>query len=105
MNTTTRAVTGRRLRAALLVTAAVPATVATAAAALRASHLKLRADRHRIELMPQPRRSCPDCRGDGGWWVDGPLPEMEACGCWTDRPTWRLPLLPVRAPWKDEPPF
>ncbi|MFB8166048.1 hypothetical protein [Streptomyces rubiginosohelvolus] len=96
--------TGRRLRTVLLLAAAVPLAAATATAALKAGHLKLYADRHRIELQPQPRRSCPDCRGDGGWWVDGANPEMEACGCWANRPTWCLSLLPVPA-WPDEPPF
>ncbi|MET8291998.1 hypothetical protein ACGFWD_43170 [Streptomyces sp. NPDC048448] len=70
-----------------------------------AGDLALYADRHRIELAPRPRRSCSDCRGAGGWWTRGPFPEMEACGCWTDRRTLRLPLLPVRAAWPDEPPF
>ncbi|MFF6888656.1 hypothetical protein ACFY9F_36395 [Streptomyces sp. NPDC012421] len=96
--------TARRLHAVLLLAAAVPLATATAAVALRASHLKLYADRHRIELTPQPRRSCPDCRGDGGWWVDGANPEMEACGCWSDRRGLYLPLLPRPAGW-DEPPF
>ncbi|GGP84100.1 hypothetical protein ACWDY7_32200 [Streptomyces calvus] len=96
--------TTRRLRVALLLATAVPLTAATAAAALRAGHLKFYVDRHRIELTPQPRRSCPDCRGDGGWWVDGANPEMGACGCWANRPTWRIRLLPVPA-WPDEPSF
>lgn len=95
--------TARHLRGALLLAAAVPLAAATAAAALRAGHLKLYADRHRIELKPQPRRSCPDCRGEGGWWTGGAFPEMEACGCWADRPELRVRLLPVPA-W-DEPPF
>ncbi|MER6441299.1 hypothetical protein ABT275_33680 [Streptomyces sp. NPDC001185] len=68
-------------------------------------HLTLHADRYRIELKPRPRRSCPDCRGAGGWWVDGTNPEMEACGCWSDRRALRVPLLPIRAGWPDEPPF
>ncbi|MBK3521962.1 hypothetical protein JHN54_09885 [Streptomyces sp. MBT70] len=90
-----------------MLAAAVPLAAVTAAAALRASHLKLYADRHRIELMPQPRRSCPDCRGAGGWWVGDANPEMEACGCWSDRRTLRIPLRPARRvePWPDEPPF
>jgi hypothetical protein len=97
-------VTAHRLRAALLFTA-VPLAAATVAAALRVSHLKLYADRHRIELTPRPRRSCPDCRGAGGWWAGGANPEMEACGCWSDRRELRVRLLPVAA-WPDnEPPF
>ncbi|WP_236246884.1 hypothetical protein [Streptomyces sp. CC210A] len=92
------------LRTTLLLAAAVPLAVATAAAALKAGHLALHADRHRIELTPLPRPSCPDCRGEGGWWVDGTDPEMEACGCRANRPNWRIRLLPVPA-WPDEPPF
>lgn len=94
----------RHLRGALLVAAAVPLAAATAAAALRAGHWRLYADRHRIELKPQPRRSCPDCRGTGGWWIGGANPEMETCGCWANRPELRVRLLPVPA-WPDEPPF
>lgn len=97
--------TGCRLRAALLIAAAVPLAAATAAAALKAGYWRLYADRHRIELTPQPRRSCPDCRGAGGWWVGGANPEMEACGCWSNRRELRIRLLPVRDPWPDEPPF
>ncbi|MCZ0983776.1 hypothetical protein O1L60_44225 [Streptomyces diastatochromogenes] len=96
--------TGRRLRAALLL-AAVPAAAAGAVAvAVKTGGWRLHADRHRIELTPQPRRSCPDCQGDGGWWVDGPFPEMEACGCWSERRELRVRLLPIPA-WPDEPPF
>uniref|UniRef100_UPI002F912B20 hypothetical protein n=1 Tax=Streptomyces longwoodensis TaxID=68231 RepID=UPI002F912B20 len=95
--------TARHLRGALLLAAVVPLAAATAAAALKARHLKLYADRHRIELRPQPRRSCPDCRGEGGWWVGGAFPEMEACGCWSDRRELRIRLLPIPA-W-NEPPF
>ncbi|MCT9094199.1 hypothetical protein N4G70_35970 [Streptomyces sp. ASQP_92] len=70
---------------------------------LEAGHRRLYADRHRIELKPRPRRSCPDCRGAGGWWTSGPFLEMEACGCWSERRELRVRLLPVAA-W-DEPPF
>lgn len=97
--------TARHRRAALLLAAAVSLAAVMAAAVLRDGHWRLYADRHHVELTPQPHRSCPDCRGDGGWWVDGANPEMEACGCWTDRPSLRLPLWPVRAAWPDEPPF
>ena len=94
--------TGCRLRAALLLAAAVPFA---AVSVLKAGHWRLYADRHRIELTPRPRRSCPDCRGAGGWWVGGVNPEMEACGCWSDRRELRVRLLPVPA-WPDnEPPF
>ncbi|WP_431983115.1 hypothetical protein [Streptomyces qinglanensis] len=96
--------TARRLRAALLLAATVPLTAATAAAALRAGHWRLYADLHRIELTPRPRRSCPDCRGEGGWWVGGANPGMEACGCWANRRELRVRLLPAPA-WPDEPPF
>ncbi|MEU4655080.1 hypothetical protein AB0G32_14270 [Streptomyces sp. NPDC023723] len=94
-----------RARTALLVVAAaVPVTLAAAAAVLKAGHWDLHADRHRIHLTPVARRSCPDCRGAGGWWVGGPYPEMEACGCWSDRHELRIRLLPVPAR-PDEPPF
>ncbi|MCZ1012675.1 hypothetical protein [Streptomyces lydicus] len=95
--------TARRLPAALLL-AALPVAVATATAVLKAGHWRLYADRHRIELKPQPRRSCPDCRGDGGWWVGGANPEMEACSCWAYRRELCIRLLPFPA-WPDEPPF
>ncbi|GAA2733403.1 hypothetical protein [Streptomyces nogalater] len=99
--------TTRHLRAALMLAAAVPLAAARAAAMLKAGHWRLYADRHRIELMPRPRRSCPDCRGAGGWWGGGANPEMEACGCWAGRRTLRITLLPERStdPWPDEPPF
>jgi hypothetical protein len=93
-----------RTRKAVLLAVAVPASVGTAAAVLKAGRWQLHADRHRIELTPRPRRSCPDCRGAGGWWVDGANPEMEACGCWSDRRELRIRLLPVPAR-PDEPPF
>ncbi|WP_186784539.1 hypothetical protein [Streptomyces sp. CBG33] len=96
--------TTRHPRAALLLAAAVPLAPATAAVALKAGHWRLNADRHHIELKPQPRRSCPDCRGTGGWWVDGADPEMEACSCWANRRELRVRLLPVPA-WPDGPPF
>ncbi|MFI1839486.1 hypothetical protein [Streptomyces olivaceoviridis] len=97
--------TGCRLRAALLLAAAVPLAAATAVAVLKAGHWRLYADRHRIELTPRPRRSCPDCGGAGGWWVGGANPEMEACGCWSDRRELRVRLLPVPARPDNEPPF
>ena len=93
-----------RVRTAVLVAAAVPVMVAAAAAVLEAGRWRLYADRHRIELTPRPRRSCPDCRGAGGWWVDGANPEMEACGCWATRRELRIRFQPVAA-WPDEPPF
>ncbi|MFE7046389.1 hypothetical protein ACFU9X_45610 [Streptomyces atratus] len=95
--------TARHLRAALLLAAAVPLTAATAAAVLKAGHLTLYADRHRIEITARPRPNCPRCHGEGGWWTGGAFPEMEACGCWADRRELRLRLLPIPA-W-DEPPF
>ncbi|MBV1957250.1 hypothetical protein KUG12_23385 [Streptomyces sp. BV333] len=96
--------TTRLPRAALWVAAAVLIAAATAAVALKAGHWRLYADRHRIELKPRPRRSCPDCRGAGGWWVDGANPEMEACSCWSERRELRIRLRAVPA-WPDEPPF
>ncbi|MGW3658121.1 hypothetical protein ACWD6R_21620 [Streptomyces sp. NPDC005151] len=98
--------TAPRLCAVLLL-AVAPTVAAATAAVLKAGHLTLHADRHRIELVPGPHCSCPGCRGAGGWWASGPFPEMEACGCWSDRRTLCLPLLPARAAdsWPDEPPF
>ncbi|MFL9658735.1 hypothetical protein ACJ7VE_34070 [Streptomyces sp. PB17] len=92
--------TARPLRGALLLAVAVPLAAATAAAALRASHLKVYADRHRIEITARPR---PRCHGEGSWWTGGTFPEMEACGGWSDRRELRIRLLPVPA-W-NEPPF
>lgn len=89
-----------RARTAVLLAAAVGAAVLT----LKAGRWRLYADRHRFELTPRPRRSCPDCRGAGGWWVGGANPEMEACGCWSNRRELRVRLLPV-PPWPDEPLF
>ncbi|MFI6967246.1 hypothetical protein [Streptomyces sp. NPDC050255] len=98
-------VTARHVRGALLLAAAVPLAAATAAAVLKAGHWLLYDDRHRIEIKPQPRSSCPDCRGAGGWWVGGANPEMEACGCCSERSELRVRLWLVPA-WPDnEPPF
>lgn len=96
--------TARHLRAALLLAAAVPVTAVTAAAVLKASHLNLYADRHRIEVTARPRPGCPHCHGAGGRWTGGPFPEMEACGCWSNRRELHIRLLPVPA-WRDDPPF
>lgn len=93
-----------RARTAVLVAAAVPVAVAAAAAVLKAGHWELYADRHRIHLTPVARRSCSDCRGAGGWWTGGANPEMEACGCWSNRRELRIRLLPLPAT-ADEPPF
>ncbi len=93
------------MRARTAVLAVAVAVPVMAAAVLKVGHWRLYADRHRIELTPQPRRSCPDCRGAGGWWTGGANPEMEACGCWATRRELRIRLLPVRDPWPDEPPF
>ncbi|MFD8731984.1 hypothetical protein [Streptomyces sp. NPDC059611] len=93
----------RTLPRSLIAAAAVPVALAAAAAVLKADRWQLYADRHHIHLTPVARRSCPDCRGAGGWWADGPFPEMEACGCWSERREIRIRLLPVPA-W-DEPPF
>ncbi|MGW5930588.1 hypothetical protein ACWF2L_30820 [Streptomyces anulatus] len=93
-----------RSRTALLVAAAVPVTLAAAAVILKANCWRLYADRHRIHLTPAARRSCPDCRGAGGWWTGGPFPEMEACGCWSERPELHIRLLPI-PDRSDGPPF
>lgn len=95
--------TACHLRGALLLATVVPFAAATAAAALKAGCWELTATRHEARLSPKPRPRCPDCRGEGGWWVNGPNPEMEACGCWSDRREIRIRLLPV--PGWDEPPF
>jgi len=92
-----------RARTTLLLAAAGTAAAVTAVAAFKACHLKVYADRHRIEITPRPRPNCPHCHGDGGWWTGGAFPEMEACGCWSDRREIRIRLLPV--PGWDEPPF
>ncbi|WP_314416158.1 hypothetical protein [Streptomyces sp. DSM 40484] len=93
-----------RARTAALLVAAVPVTVAAAIVVLKAGCWQLYADRHRIHVTPVARRSCPNCRGAGGRWTGGPFPEMEACGCWSDRPELRIPLLPIPAR-PDEPPL
>ncbi|WP_244190031.1 hypothetical protein [Streptomyces hygroscopicus] len=81
------------------------AAAADVAVAVKLGHWLLHVDPHCIKLAPLPRRR--QCRGAGGWWTSGPFPEMEACRCWADRRTLRLPLRPVRAtdPWPDEPLF
>lgn len=94
-----------RARTAVLVAAVVPVTVAVVAVALKAGHWELYADRHRIHLAPVARRSCPDCRGAGGWWVGGVNPEMEPCGCWAERRELTLRLLPRPTVPYDEPPY
>ncbi|MFG6300038.1 MULTISPECIES: hypothetical protein [Streptomyces] len=93
----------RRLRVALLLATAVPLAAVTATAALRAGRLKVYADRHRIRITARPRLGCPRCHGEGGWWAGGAFPEMETCGCWSDRRELRIRLLPIPA-W-NEPPF
>ncbi|WP_331759939.1 hypothetical protein OG422_31260 (plasmid) [Streptomyces sp. NBC_01525] len=70
---------------------------------LKANHLKVYADRHRIKITALPLPTCPDCHGEGGCWIAGAFPEMEACGCWADRRELHVRLLPLTA-W-DEPPF
>ncbi|MFE7854421.1 hypothetical protein [Streptomyces sp. NPDC057403] len=93
-----------RVRTALLLAAAAPLTVTAAAIALKAGAWELTANRHAIRLSPRPCPNCPACRGEGGWWSEGLYPGGEMCWCW-DRPTRTFRLLPVRAPWPDEPPF
>ncbi|MEU0216825.1 hypothetical protein ABZ281_17645 [Streptomyces sp. NPDC006265] len=91
-----------RTRTALLL-AAAPVAAAAAAVALEAGSWELTVSRHAVQVSPKPRKGCPDCRGEGGWWSPGPYPGGELCWCW-DRPSWRLRLLP-RPPFPDEPPF
>lgn len=87
----------------LIAAAGVPLVLAAAAKVLKAGRRELLADRHRIEITARPRPGCPHCHGEGGWWTGGAFPEMEACGCWSDRREFRVRLLPV--PACDEPPF
>ncbi|MEV5011784.1 hypothetical protein ACIQFZ_38675 [Streptomyces sp. NPDC093064] len=86
------------------VAAAVPVTAAVAAAALKVGRWSLHINRYRLRVTPVPARSYRDCHGTGGWWTNGPHPEMEACGCWADRRHLRILLLPL-PPAADEPPF
>ncbi|MEU6071418.1 hypothetical protein ABZ864_45020 [Streptomyces sp. NPDC047082] len=93
--------TARRLHAAALLLTAVPLATAVT---LKAGAWELTVSRHAIRLSPRPRPGCRDCRGEGGWWSEGPYPGGEMCWCW-DRPIRTLRLLPIRDPWPDEPPF
>ncbi|MFF4771062.1 hypothetical protein ACFY1V_31595 [Streptomyces sp. NPDC001255] len=78
--------------------------VLTAALAIPAAVLvrtagpwRLMASRHGIWITPEARPSCPRCHGAGGWWDGDPSqPDMEACGCWADRRSLRIRLLPYR---------
>ncbi|MGW3491371.1 hypothetical protein [Streptomyces sp. NPDC001054] len=78
----------------------------TAAAALlvhAAGPWHVYASRHGIWVTPEPRRSCPRCHGAGGWWDGDPSrSDMEQCGCWADRRSLHVRLLPYR---KDDAPF
>lgn len=80
---------------------------AVAAVILKTGRWQVEIDRHHIAVTPRPRRHCTTCRGAGGVWISGPFPEMEACGCWSDRRHLRIPLRrgPAVAPWPDEPPL
>ncbi|WP_234335873.1 hypothetical protein [Streptomyces sp. NRRL S-1022] len=71
-----------RARTTLLLLAAAAQVVATAGAvALKASGWELTANRHEIRLSSRPRPRCPDCKGEGGWWSEGPYPGGELCWC------------------------
>jgi hypothetical protein len=94
-----------RARTALLLAAAVPLTVTAAAIALKAGHWQMTYSRHGIWLEPRPRPHCPDCHGAGGWWTNGPNPDMEACWCWAEQRELVLRLLPRSTVPYDEPPF
>ncbi|MFF4534097.1 hypothetical protein ACFY1P_33110 [Streptomyces sp. NPDC001407] len=92
-----------RARTPLLLAAALLVAATTAAAALKAGAMELTLSRHAIRFSPRPRRNCPDCHGEGGWWSEGLYPGGELCWCW-DRPVRTLQLLPFpNRP--DEPPF
>ncbi|MFI7301357.1 hypothetical protein [Streptomyces sp. NPDC050121] len=93
-----------RARTALLLAAALPITATAAAVTLKAGHWRLTCSRHGIWLEPEPRPRCADCHGAGGWWTNGPYPDMEACWCWSDRRELHIRLRP-RPPIPDEPPF
>lgn len=55
-----------------------------------------------LYVATRPRRNCPDCRGEGGWWDATPFgPEPVPCRC-IGR-TRRIPLRPQRL--DAEPPF
>ncbi|MFI5726916.1 hypothetical protein [Streptomyces cyaneofuscatus] len=86
-----------------MAAAAVPLALAAAAIVLKAGHWRLHADWHRIHLTPVAAAPALTA-GARGWWVDRPFPEMEACGCWSERRELRIRLLPVPAR-PDEPPF
>lgn len=94
-----------RARTALLLAAALPLTVTAAAIALKGGHWRMTCSRYGIWLEPCPRPDCPDCHGAGGWWTNGPYPDMEACWCWAERRELVLRLLPRRTVPYDEPPF
>ncbi|MFG2437949.1 hypothetical protein [Streptomyces sp. NPDC048508] len=92
------------MRGIILTAAVVPAVTAVF---LKAGRWQMHADRHHITVTPRPCRCCTRCRGAGGFWTNGPFPEMEACDCWSDRRDLRIPLRrgPVADPWPDEPPI
>ncbi|SFD74394.1 hypothetical protein [Streptomyces aidingensis] len=91
-----------RSRTVLLLAAVVPVGAVAAAVALKAGSWQLSVSRYAIRLSPTPRRTCPDCKGEGGWWSEGPYPDGEMCWCW-DRTQHTLRLRPL--PAYDEIPF
>ncbi|MER7983369.1 hypothetical protein [Streptomyces sp. NPDC095817] len=86
----------RRILAAVVV--ASPVLVA---ACLRVGHWQVDVDRTHITVTPRPRRHCSFCRGAGGCWMGGPFPEMEACGCWSDRRHLRIRIGAAPDPWPE----
>ncbi|MFD6823322.1 hypothetical protein ACFWC5_23510 [Streptomyces sp. NPDC060085] len=91
------------MRGIMLAAAVVPAVTA----APIAGHWQMHADQHHITVTPRPQRCCATCHGASGVWISGRFPEMEACGCWSDRRHLRIPLRrgPAADPLPEEPPF
>ncbi|MFD5820234.1 hypothetical protein [Streptomyces sp. NPDC127038] len=92
------------MRGTLLAAAIVPAV---AMVVLKVGRWQVDVDRKHMTVTPRPRRNCTTCRGAGGVWTSGSFPEMEACGCWSERRHLRIPLryTPATDPWPDEPEF
>ncbi|MFI5754639.1 hypothetical protein [Streptomyces sp. NPDC051569] len=79
--------------------------------------------RRALVLTDTPRRTCPDCRGEGGWDEDYADEDGEyggthsyLCPCWNKNRRWTLLPLPRRRDhysdswatscgYSDEPPF
>lgn len=88
----------------VLAAALIPTAVAIA---FKAGHWQVETHRHYVTVTPRPRPRCTTCRGAGGVWTSGPFPEMEACGCWSERRHLRIPLqrAATARSWAKEPSF